>query len=49
MIGVSVFRIENGKIVERWGNMDILGLIQQLGAAPATPDDILDLQKGWYM
>jgi steroid delta-isomerase-like uncharacterized protein len=49
MIGVSIFRIENGKIVERWGNMDLVGLMQQLGAAPATPDDILDLQKGWYM
>jgi steroid delta-isomerase-like uncharacterized protein len=49
MIGVSIFRIDNGRIVERWGNMDLVGLMQQLGVAPATPDDILDLQKGWYM
>jgi predicted ester cyclase len=34
--GTSIYRIANGKIVEHWGEMDILGLLQQLGLAP-TP------------
>jgi predicted ester cyclase len=35
--GVNIFRIANGKIVERWGRLDQLGLLQQLGLAPAPP------------
>ena len=31
---ISIFRISNGKIVERWENTDTLGLMQQLGAVP---------------
>jgi steroid delta-isomerase-like uncharacterized protein len=30
-----IFRIENGKIIERWTNFDRLGLLVQLGAIPA--------------
>ena len=30
-----IFRVENGKIVERWTNFDRLGLLVQLGAIPA--------------
>jgi predicted ester cyclase len=33
---MHVSRIANGKIVERWGQPDMLGLMQQLGAIP-TP------------
>jgi len=33
--GTSIYRIANGKIVEHWGEMDSLGLLQQLGLAPA--------------
>ena len=29
--GISFFRIVGGKIVERWKNMDTLGMMQQLG------------------
>jgi predicted ester cyclase len=29
-----VFRIEGDRIVERWGRLDQLGLLQQLGLAP---------------
>lgn len=29
--GVTIFRIENGKIAERWGSADLLGLLQQTG------------------
>jgi predicted ester cyclase len=28
---VDIFRFENGKVVERWGNNDGVGLLQQLG------------------
>jgi steroid delta-isomerase-like uncharacterized protein len=33
--GISIYRIEDGKIVEHWANMDFLGVLQQLGLAPA--------------
>jgi len=33
--GTSIYRIVNGQIVEHWGEMDFLGLMQQLGLAPA--------------
>ena len=32
--GIYIVRIENGKIVEHWGEEDSLGLLQQLGAMP---------------
>jgi predicted ester cyclase len=32
--GVSVVRIEDGKVAEIWGASDGLGLMQQLGAFP---------------
>lgn len=31
----DIWRLENGKAVENWVQMDILGLMQQLGVAPA--------------
>jgi steroid delta-isomerase-like uncharacterized protein len=33
--GVSIFRIADGKIVEHWGENDLLGLMQQLGMIPS--------------
>ena len=33
--GINIFRITGGKIIERWGRLDDLGLLQQLGLAPA--------------
>jgi len=33
--GINVFRIADGKIVERWGRLDDLGLLRQLGLVPA--------------
>jgi steroid delta-isomerase-like uncharacterized protein len=33
--GVQIARFENGKLVERWGSSDQLGILQQLGAAPS--------------
>ncbi len=35
--GTSIFRIANGRIVEHWGEEDVLGWMQQLGAIP-TPE-----------
>ncbi|HEV2129855.1 MAG TPA: ester cyclase [Longimicrobiaceae bacterium] len=32
---IDILRIQDGKIVERWGLSDQLGLMQQLGAMPA--------------
>jgi predicted ester cyclase len=32
--GITINRTKNGKIVERWGNWDTLGMLQQLGALP---------------
>lgn len=33
--GVTIFRIAHGKIVEEWSQADMLGLLRQLGLAPA--------------
>jgi predicted SnoaL-like aldol condensation-catalyzing enzyme len=30
-------RVADGRLVERWGQMDTLGLLQQLGAVPSPP------------
>ena len=32
--GISIMRCANGKNVEAWNQMDLLGLMQQLGAIP---------------
>ncbi|MCA1715365.1 MAG: ester cyclase [Actinobacteria bacterium] len=32
--GISIIRIAEGKVVERWFQSDVLGLRQQLGAVP---------------
>jgi predicted ester cyclase len=31
--GIQTGRFENGKLVERWGSSDELGIMQQIGAA----------------
>jgi steroid delta-isomerase-like uncharacterized protein len=33
---IHIFRIASGKLVETWANRDDLGLLQQLGAFPAS-------------
>lgn len=35
MTGIEIFRIEDGKIAELWGEANILGLMVQLGIIPA--------------
>ena len=39
MTGITIFRIANGKLVEGWSNPDLLGMLQQLGAAPKPGSD----------
>ena len=34
--GMQIGRFENGKMVERWGSSDELGILQQIGAAPSV-------------
>jgi steroid delta-isomerase-like uncharacterized protein len=34
LTGICILRIAGGKIVEEWGEMDMLGMMQQLGAFP---------------
>ena len=35
MTGISILQIEDGKIAEEWGEMDFMGLMQQIGAIPS--------------
>ncbi len=34
--GISIYRVEEGKIKEAWSQVDRLGVLQQIGAVPAT-------------
>jgi len=33
--GIGIWRVADGKLVEHWSNVDLYGLMQQLGAIPA--------------
>lgn len=35
MTGIEIFRIDNGKIAELWGEANLIGLAQQLGIVPS--------------
>jgi predicted ester cyclase len=30
------YRLDGGKVIEKWMNFDFLGLMQQMGAIPST-------------
>jgi len=32
--GINIFRLDGGRILERWGQLDTLSLLRQLGLAP---------------
>jgi predicted SnoaL-like aldol condensation-catalyzing enzyme len=36
--GMEIHRLEDGKVVETWASLDRLGMYQQLGVVPATPE-----------
>lgn len=40
--GVQIARFENGKLVERWGSSDQLGILQQLGAQVHKHEGVLE-------
>jgi predicted ester cyclase len=33
--GIDVYRVSGGKLVERWGEFDQMGMMQQIGVVPA--------------
>jgi hypothetical protein len=35
LAGINIFRVQDGRVVERWGRTDDLGFLQQLGIVPA--------------
>jgi steroid delta-isomerase-like uncharacterized protein len=39
--GIEIVRVEDGRIVERWGEWDGLDLVEQLGIVLARPPDAL--------
>jgi steroid delta-isomerase-like uncharacterized protein len=36
---IDIIRVSRGKVVEHWGQMDAMGMMQQLGAIPAPVED----------
>jgi steroid delta-isomerase-like uncharacterized protein len=36
LAGINILRVRDGRITERWGRLDELGLMRQLGLAPAS-------------
>ena len=34
LAGINIFRVQGGRLVERWGRTDDLGLLRQLGVVP---------------
>jgi predicted ester cyclase len=36
---MHIYRVERGRLVERWVEVDRLGMVQQLGLLPTTPTD----------
>jgi predicted ester cyclase len=38
--GIEIYRLENGKVVERWGEFDVFGILQQLGVIPAPGEAV---------
>ena len=36
MTGIEIFRIQEGKIAELWGEANLMGLMQQLGILPGS-------------
>ena len=37
MTSITIHRIANGKLVEKWSEKDVMGFLQQIGATPRVP------------
>ena len=37
MTSITIHRIANGKLVEKWSEKDVMGFLQQIGAMPRMP------------
>ena len=37
LAGINIFRLRDGRVVERWGRLDELGFFRQLGVVPDQP------------
>jgi predicted ester cyclase len=37
MTSITIHRIANGKLVEKWAEKDVLGFLQQIGVMPSAP------------
>lgn len=37
--GITIYRCEDGKVKEQWINIDLMGMLQQLGVVPASGDE----------
>jgi len=35
--GITIQRLQDGRVVEAWTNWDVMGMLQQLGVAPGPP------------
>jgi len=35
--GIAIYRVENGRVVEAWSQVDRFGVLQQIGALPSLP------------
>jgi steroid delta-isomerase-like uncharacterized protein len=35
--GITIQRLQDGRVVEGWTNWDVMGMLQQLGEAPGPP------------
>jgi predicted ester cyclase len=46
--GIVIDRVQDGRIVESWGNWDMMGLLQQLGVVPARPAPPKRSEDGAY-
>ncbi len=33
--GINMFKVKDGRVVEQWAELDLFGLLQQIGAIPA--------------
>ncbi|HVE25105.1 MAG TPA: ester cyclase [Sporichthya sp.] len=36
LAGINLFRVRDGRVVERWGTLDQLGMLRQLGLVPGS-------------